>query len=95
MNTNNNLKQNMIHSDKKKFFENFIAGGKDIFLTIDETSSYLRVTVSTLYSWIHQRKIPFRKHGRKVVFNKQELDDWSKNKSFALIPNEPNHQKGG
>jgi len=73
-------------------FDNKIAGE---FLTIEETSSLLRVTKSTLYTWVHQRKIPFRKHGGRVVFNKQELDDWSREQSFAPILNEPNYRKGG
>ncbi len=57
------------------------------FLTIQEAALYLRVSVSTLYGWIHQRVIPFRKHGRRVLFNKAELEIWSKGRKTNSYAN--------
>jgi len=85
-------KDDNIEREKTSLFEKQISGE---FLTIDEASSFLRITKSTLYTWVNQRKIPFRKHGGRVVFNRQELDDWSKKQSFAPILNEPNYRRGG
>lgn len=75
-------KHTAISSDDTTIFDSKISGGQEFF-TVDEASSYLRVTKATLYKWIFQRKIPYRKHGRKVIFNKRELDEWSKSQSYA------------
>lgn len=47
------------------------------FLTILDASEFLKVKISTLYAWVYQRKIPFRKHGSRVVFVASELREWS------------------
>jgi excisionase family DNA binding protein len=47
-------------------------------LVAQEAAPYLRVKLSTLYAWVHQRKIPFRKHGRKLIFSKEDLNLWSR-----------------
>ncbi|MCC7442160.1 MAG: helix-turn-helix domain-containing protein [Bdellovibrionales bacterium] len=47
------------------------------FLDIAQAAEFLRVKPSTLYAWVHQRRIPFRKHGRRVVFDRQDLAFWS------------------
>jgi excisionase family DNA binding protein len=46
-------------------------------LAIREASEFLKVKVSTLYAWVYQRKIPFRKHGSRIVFHTEELRAWS------------------
>ena len=50
---------------------------KSEFLTIRDAAEFMKVKVSTLYAWVYQRKIPFRKHGSRVVFVAGELRDWS------------------
>ncbi|OFZ79527.1 MAG: hypothetical protein A2583_10085 [Bdellovibrionales bacterium RIFOXYD1_FULL_53_11] len=47
------------------------------FLTIQEAALFLRVQVSTLYGWCHERRIPFRKHGSRVIFCRSEILKWS------------------
>lgn len=47
------------------------------FLMIREAADFMKVKVSTLYAWVYQRKIPFRKHGSRVVFDVIELREWS------------------
>ena len=47
------------------------------FLTIQEASEHLKVKVSTLYAWVYQRRIPFRKHRSRLVFELIELQIWS------------------
>lgn len=43
-------------------------------LTIQETSKLLSVSVSTLYGWVWQRRIPFVKLGRAVRFDIDDLE---------------------
>ena len=42
-------------------------------LTVREAAQYLAVTVSTLYGWVWQRRIPFVKIGRALRFDAQDL----------------------
>jgi len=42
-------------------------------LTIREAAQYLAVSVSTLYGWVWQRRIPFVKIGRALRFDQSDL----------------------
>ncbi|MDE3135745.1 MAG: helix-turn-helix domain-containing protein [Acidobacteriota bacterium] len=44
-------------------------------LTVQEAARYMAVSVSTLYGWVWQRRIPFVKMGRALRF---DLDDLKK-----------------
>ena len=44
-------------------------------LTVQEAARYLAVSVSTLYGWVWQRRVPFVKVGRALRF---DLDDLKK-----------------
>jgi excisionase family DNA binding protein len=45
-------------------------------MTIEETSRYLRVPVSSLYKLAQSGKIPCQKVGRHWRFHRPTLDDW-------------------
>ncbi|OFZ54538.1 MAG: hypothetical protein A2428_00335 [Bdellovibrionales bacterium RIFOXYC1_FULL_54_43] len=55
------------------------------FFDIDEAAEFLRIKPGTLYAWVHQRRIPFRKHGRRVVFFKPDLEGWSHDQAVAPV----------
>lgn len=59
------------------------------FLTVSESADYLRITKGTLYQWIHFKKIPSRKHGRKRVFLKDELEAWSQSNGSEIYEVKP------
>jgi excisionase family DNA binding protein len=40
----------------------------DRLLDVTEAAAFLRIKRSTLYGWVHERRIPFRKHGGHLVF---------------------------
>ena len=44
-------------------------------VTVNDAAKYLAVSVSTLYGWVYQRRIPFVKVGRALRFEVTELDD--------------------
>lgn len=55
-----------------KFFENF---EKLKWLTSSEATVYLRIpSLNALRQLVYRRRIPFYKIGRKLLFNKAELD---------------------
>jgi len=43
-------------------------------VTIQEASKFLSVSVSTLYGWVWQRRIPFVKLGRSLRFDIGDLE---------------------
>ncbi len=49
-----------------------------MLLTIKETAEALKISVSTLYRWIHQRKIEYVKIGSRVLFTDEMLNDYIK-----------------
>lgn len=42
-------------------------------MNVQETAEFLRLKVSTLYTWVYQKKIPHIKLHGKLLFSKQEL----------------------
>jgi excisionase family DNA binding protein len=56
------------------------------FMDIRVAADFLSVSVATLYGWVHQRRIPFRKHGKKLIFFRPDLQSWSD--SHAVKPSE-------
>ena len=47
------------------------------YMDRNECAAYLGVKPGTIYQWVHERKIPARKHGGKLMFHQQEIDEWS------------------
>lgn len=45
-------------------------------MTVDEAAALLNVQPATLYVWVAQRRIPFRKIGRLVRFRMIDLEGW-------------------
>lgn len=48
-------------------------------LNIKETASYLRISKSTLYRWVHQKTIEYVKIGSRVLFSEDYLKEFVKN----------------
>ena len=57
------------------------ASNKARFLTVHEAAELLRLAPKSLYSLVSQRRIPFRKAGRRLLFLENELIDWTRPKS--------------
>jgi excisionase family DNA binding protein len=45
-------------------------------LTVKQAAQYLAVSVSTLYGWVWQHRIPFVKMGRSLRFDLTELEQF-------------------
>ena len=56
-------------------------------MTVSETAQLLRITVATVYAWVHERRIPHRHHGRRLVFARKDIERWSQ--SQAVTAREP------
>ena len=47
-----------------------------LVLEIKEVSEMLGVSVSTLYKWVSEKKIPCYKVGRLVKFRQSDIEKW-------------------
>jgi excisionase family DNA binding protein len=54
---------------------------KGQYLNAKQAAEYLTLAKSTVYEYIHYRKLPFCKIGERVVFSKPELDKWIKKRT--------------
>ncbi len=43
-------------------------------ISVEDAARYLGVQKSTIYSWAWRRKIPSVKMGRRLLFDREELD---------------------
>ena len=55
-------------------------------LTVQEASKLLNISAISLYSYVKNKKIPFKKEGRRLYFSKPELENWNKDRSNKLQP---------
>ena len=50
----------------------------DKLLNVQETACYLNIAQSTLYRWVHQKKIKHVKIGSRVLFSQDDLKEFIK-----------------
>jgi len=55
------------------------------FVSVGEAAAFLRIAPSTIYGLVHQRRIPFRKHGRRLAFKIDELMEWSDSNKYSEL----------
>ena len=53
-------------------------------LNVQETASYLHISISTLYRWVHHKKIEYVKIGSRVLFSEDILKKYIKQNT--IIP---------
>ncbi len=53
--------------------------------SVNEIAEYLGVKISTVYSWVHTRQIPYYKIGRLVKFKIEEVEQWIMEKRVEVI----------
>ena len=56
---------------------------QNCWMTIEELSSYLRISKSTLYKRTSALSIPFSKVGSALLFNKHHIDAWLLENSYG------------
>jgi excisionase family DNA binding protein len=48
------------------------------FLNVKELADMLRTKPRTIYDWVSQGRIPYRKAGDRTIFLLDEILDWTK-----------------
>jgi len=51
-------------------------------MTVRDAAKFLAVSVSTIYGWAWQRKLPFVKVGRALRFDRTDLEDFVRTNRF-------------
>lgn len=54
-----------------------------VLMTIDDLSSYLKVTRRTIYDWLKHNRIPAIKLVGQWRFQREKIDQWLENKTQA------------
>ena len=54
-------------------------------MEIKELVIYLRCfTISQIYQLVHRDEIPYKNTGKKLIFDKKEIDKWNKDRLLKL-----------
>ncbi len=46
-------------------------------MDVQECADYIRLAPKTIYNLVHEGALPARKHGRRLVFFRPDIDEWS------------------
>jgi excisionase family DNA binding protein len=58
-----------------------LLSGLPRFLRVEEVASLLRCKRRTIYDMVEQERIPYRKVGGRLLFDVDEIVEWTKRKS--------------
>lgn len=56
---------------------------KKAVLTVKDMAELLGISTSAVYTLVHRRRIPYRKFGKRVVFLREEVEEF-----FKSLPKE-------
>ena len=56
-----------------------------VYLNIKETSEFIKMKKSSIYQLVFQRKIPYCKRGKILLFDKAELVRWIEQKKMKTF----------
>ena len=51
---------------------------QDQFLSVGETAEFLNLSVPTIYSKVSKRELPYMKRGKRLYFNRKDLETYLK-----------------
>ena len=57
------------------------------YLTIEQAAEYLGYSVNGIRYLVKVKKIPFNKPNGKIIFIREELDNWVKGNNVPEVPN--------
>ena len=63
--------------------------------SIDEVALFLKLSKPTIYGFCSSRKIPYSKKGKRLYFNKTEINEWiiqDRKKTLVEMQNKPIHE---
>lgn len=74
-----NMLREEVHHALKEFGQNSVKDKTgDELLNIQEVAKMLNMAVPSIYGLVHRRKIPYIKRGKKLIFEKSQVEEWLK-----------------
>jgi predicted DNA-binding transcriptional regulator AlpA len=61
---------------------------ENIYMDLNSLLNYIPLKKSTIYSKVSRKQIPYRKIGKKLIFNKIEINNWINNSGKHIAPAE-------
>jgi excisionase family DNA binding protein len=58
------------------------AGASEPWIGVDEAAVHLACRPQRIYDLVSQRRLPFRRDGRRVLFRRSDLDGYLDNESL-------------
>ena len=55
------------------------------YLSVDETAKFLNLSVPTIYSKVARREIPYMKRGKRLYFNRKDLETYLKGARVSTV----------
>jgi excisionase family DNA binding protein len=64
---------------------------KVYYMNVTMVSEYLHVAKSTIYKWVDESYIPYKKLGKRLLFIKWQIDEWVLNDGVIVkdLPDAP------
>ena len=50
------------------------------YMSVAEVSKFINMSAPTIYNYAKNDKIPYHRRGKKLIFKKQEIEDWLEQK---------------
>lgn len=69
----------LFRTELERFFaeqQSTSAKSEPTILTVDEAADFLRLAKQTIYQLVSARDIPFSKRGKRLYFQRHELEQW-------------------
>lgn len=57
---------------------------RNFYMNVLMVSEYLHVAKSTIYKWVGENYIPHKKLGKRVIFIKNDIDQWVLNNGTII-----------
>ena len=57
---------------------------RDFYMDVLMVSEYLHFAKSTIYKWVEENYIPHKKLGKRVLFVKNDIDQWVINNGMII-----------
>ena len=74
-----NMLREEVRQALREFGQNPVKDNSDNdLLNIQEVAQMLNLAVPSIYGLVHRRKIPYIKRGKKLIFEKSQVEEWLK-----------------
>jgi excisionase family DNA binding protein len=64
------------------------------YMNVEMVSKYIHFAKSTIYKWVEEKYIPYKKLGKRVIFIKEHIDEWVLNNGVIVedLPDVPKYK---